>query len=101
MNDALREALAHLRRVYPHGVPEADYMALIAVLADGMSEENVAIVVAELIDGEVLVVANDVAAAQSVRVPATAARARVQSTLGSVGWHLDGELSDRLLCWGA
>jgi len=51
MNEALREALAHLRRVYPHGVPEADYMAIIAVLADGMSEENVAIVVAELIDG--------------------------------------------------
>jgi len=101
MNDALREALAHLRRVYPRGVPEADYMALIAVLADRMSEENVAIVVAELIDGEVLVVANDVAAAQSVRVPAAAARARVRSTLESVGRHLDAELSDRRLCWGA
>jgi hypothetical protein len=68
MNDALREALAHLQRVYPHGVPEAGYMVLTAVLADGMSEENVAIVVAELIDGEVPVFANDVAAAQSVRV---------------------------------
>ncbi len=33
-----------------------------------MSEENIAMVVAELIDGEVVVVANDVAAAQSVRV---------------------------------
>jgi hypothetical protein len=83
------------------GVAGPAPMAVIAVLADGMSEENVAIVVAELIDGEVLVVANDVAAAQSVRVPAAAARARVQSTLESVGWHLDAELSDRPLCWGA
>ena len=87
MNNALREVLEQLRRAYPGGVPEDDYMALLAVLADDMSEENVAIVVAELIDGEIVVVANDAAAAKSVRVPAPAVRARVRSALESAGWH--------------
>ncbi len=62
-------------------------MALLAVLGDDMSEENVAIVVAELIDGEAAVVANDAAAAQSVRAPAPVVRARVQSVLESAGWR--------------
>ena len=66
-------------------------MSLLAVLADGMNEENIAIVVAELIDGEVVVVASDVAAAQSVRVPAAAGRARVRSALESAGRHPDPE----------
>jgi hypothetical protein len=62
MNEVQREVLRQRRRVYPHGVPENDFMPLLAVLADGMNEENVAIVVADLIDREVVVVANDVAA---------------------------------------
>jgi hypothetical protein len=53
----------------PHGVREADCLPVTGVLADGMSEQNAAIVVAELTGGEVRVVGNDVAAAQSVRVP--------------------------------
>ena len=67
--DALREALEVLRRAYPHGVPEDGYMALLTVPGGWLSEENLAIVVAELIDGEVAVVANDAAAAQLVRLP--------------------------------
>jgi hypothetical protein len=86
-NDAQLEVLRQLRQAYPREVPEPDYMPLLAVLADAMSQENIAIVVAELIDGEVVVVANDVAAAQSVRVPAAAERTRVRSAQESVGWH--------------
>jgi len=92
MDKALREVLEQLRRAYPRGVAEDDYMALLAVLGEDMSEENVAIVVAELIDRETAVVANDVAAAQSVRVPGPAARARVRSVLESTGWHPDPDL---------
>jgi hypothetical protein len=91
MDQALHEVLEHLRRAYPSGVPEDDYMALLAVLGEDMSEENPAIVVAELIDGETVVVANDAAAAQSVRAPRPAARARVRSALESVGWRLDAD----------
>lgn len=89
MDQALRKMLEQLRRAYPRGVPEDDYMPLLAVLADDMSEENVAAVVAELIDGETAVVANDAAAAQSVRAPGSVARARVRSVLESAGWRPD------------
>jgi hypothetical protein len=64
-------------------------MALLAVLGDDMSDRNMAIVVAELIGGEVAVVANDAAAAQSVRKPSPAGSARVRSALESAGWHPD------------
>ena len=87
MNEALREVLDQLRRAYPRGVPQNDYMALLAVLGNDMSEENVAIVVAELIDGEIPVVANDAAAALSVQTPEQARRARVRALLESAGWH--------------
>jgi Protein of unknown function (DUF3349) len=97
MNNALREVLEQLRRAYPGGVPKDDYMALLAVLADDMSEENVAIVVAELIDGEIVAVANDAAATESVRVPAPAARARVRSVLESAGSHPDLDLPGELV----
>ena len=73
-------------------------MALLAVLGDRMSEENLAIVVAELVDGEVAAVANDAAAAQSVRMPAPEARARVRSALDSAGWSPDPDLPVRWRC---
>jgi hypothetical protein len=47
MDQALREVLEQLRRAYPRGVPADDYMALLAVLGEDMSEENVALVVAD------------------------------------------------------
>jgi Protein of unknown function (DUF3349) len=75
VDHALREVLEVLRFAYPRGVPEDDYMALLALLGDWMSEENLSIVVAELIDGEVAIVANDAAAAQPLRLPAPAAKA--------------------------
>jgi hypothetical protein len=87
MNEALWGILDQLRRAYPRGVPQDDYMALLAVLGDDMSEENVAIVVAEVIDGEIAVVANDAAAALSVRAPGPAGKARVEALLESAGWH--------------
>jgi hypothetical protein len=97
MDQALREVVAQLRHAFPDGVPPDDYMALLAVLGEDMSEENVAVVVAELIDGETVVVANDAAAAQSVRAPKAAASARVRSVLESVGWRPDPDLSARIL----
>lgn len=92
MDGALRPVLEQLRRAYPRGVPEDDYMALLAVLGADMSERNLAIVVAELMDREEAVVANDAAAAQSWRVPVPADRARLRSELESAGWQPDPEL---------
>ena len=87
IDDALHEPLSILQRAYPNGVPKADYLALLAELSVDMSEENVAIVVAELIDGERVVIGNDLAAALSVRRPAQEAVGRVRERLRSAGWR--------------
>jgi len=42
--------------VFPYGVPQEDYLPLLVVLREGLSEENLAAVVAELMDDEVAVV---------------------------------------------
>ena len=59
----LQPLLALLQRAFPVGISEHDYSALLVVLQDLLSEENLAAVVAELIDSERVVVANDAAAA--------------------------------------
>jgi hypothetical protein len=94
IDEALEEPLAILRRAYPAGVPDEDYLPLLAELSEDMSEETVSIVVAELIDGERVVVANDAAAAQSVRVPDRDARHRVRARLAAAGWRSDDEAGD-------
>ena len=65
----LQPVLALLQRAFPTGVPQRDYPALLVVLQDLLSEENLAAVVAELINSERVVVSNDAAAASSIRRP--------------------------------
>lgn len=81
----LRPTLEALRRAYPGGVPERDYLALLVVLQDLLSEENLAAVVAELIDGEKVVVANDAAAACSHKRPERGDVERVRTLVGEHG----------------
>jgi hypothetical protein len=89
LGDHLGPYLAILQRAYPHGVPSGDYPALLVVLQDLMSEENLAAVVAELIDGERVVVANDAAAAVSVYRPNHGDIKRVREFLGQNGMIFD------------
>lgn len=79
VDPVLREVLGQLRRAYPRGVPQDDYMPLPAALADDIGERNVAAVV----------VANGVAVARPPRGPGPAARARVRSELEPAGWRPD------------
>jgi len=81
----LRPTLEVLRRAFPSGVPDSDYLALLVVLQDHLSEENLAAVVAELVDGETVVVANDAAAACSNRRPERRDVERVRALLASCG----------------
>jgi hypothetical protein len=83
--EPLRPVLALLQRAYPGGVPRQDYWALLVVLGDLMSERNLAAVVAEFIDGETVVVANDAAAADSIRRPARHDVTRVRAVLDAHG----------------
>lgn len=88
----LQPILAQLQGAFPTGVPERDYPALLVVLQGLLSEENLAAVVAELIDGEKVVVANDAAAASSVHRPRREDIERVRAVLEANG--LSSEESD-------
>jgi Protein of unknown function (DUF1308)/Protein of unknown function (DUF3349) len=85
LTDHLQPMLRLLQRVFPRGVPASDYMALLVVLQDHLSEENLAAVVAELVDGEIAAVANDAAAACSARRPRPKDVERVRAELYAYG----------------
>ena len=61
-------------------------MALLAVLQEDFSEENLAILVAELVEGEDVVVANEAAAAISIHKPRAEDVNRVRRLLLLHGW---------------
>lgn len=44
--DHLQTTLALVRRAYPYGVPDAEYLPLLFVLSDHMCEENLALAAA-------------------------------------------------------
>ena len=83
--EPLRPVLALLQRAYPDGVPRQDYPALLAVLGDLLCDGNLAEVVAEFIDGQMVVVANDAAAAHSVSPPERHDVTRVRAVLDAHG----------------
>jgi hypothetical protein len=85
--DHLEPVVRQLRSVFPTGVPEPEYLPLLVVMADdlGFSDENLSLVVAELVDGEPVVVDNDLAAALSRRRPPADDVARVRQRLHDGG----------------
>jgi hypothetical protein len=84
--------LTLLQRTYPDGLPRQDYLAVLVVLGELLSDENLARVVAEFTDDETVVVANDAAAAHSVRRPAADDVQRVRAALEAHGLaELDDE----------
>ena len=87
----LRPALTMLRRAYPDGVPDQDYMPLLVVLHEEFSARNLAAVVAELVDGEPVVVDNDAAAAMSRQRPNASDVERVRKFLLEHGWTPEEE----------
>jgi hypothetical protein len=90
---ALMEVLNLLQRAYPDGFPKADYFPLLAVLQTDMSEENLSNVVAEFLDDETVVIANDAAKAASLSIPRPEEVRRVRGRLEAAGWRpeLDDE----------
>lgn len=83
----LEPVLVVLRRAYPHGLPDSDYLPLLAVLDPEFSARNLAVVVAELIDGEIAVVDNDAAAVAGYRRPPSAEMERVRRHLLANGYE--------------
>jgi hypothetical protein len=83
--EPLRPVLAILRQAYPDGLPRQDYWALLVVLRDLLCKGNLALVVAEFIDGETVVVDNDAAATHDFRKPARPDVIRVRALLDAHG----------------
>jgi hypothetical protein len=87
--DRLLPLLGVLRRAYPHGVPERDYMPLLDLLQWRMSERSLAIIVAALIDGDPAVVAGNsavLAAAPAGGGCRPGDVSRVRGRLDAKGW---------------
>ena len=79
--DHLRDVVEDLRRAYPDGVPDEDYLPLLAVLATDFSEEGLSMAVAHLTGRHPIDIVNDAAAAQSIRKPSASHAARVRDHL--------------------
>ena len=83
----LEGAFSVLRGAYPAGVPERDYLPLLAFLWDEMSKRALARVVAELTGRDPDDVYHDAHAATSSRRPAESDVARVRRLLEEKGWE--------------
>ena len=87
--DHLRDVVEDLRRAYPDGVPDEDYLPLLAVLATDFSEEGLSMAVAHLTGRHPIDIVNDAAAAQSIRKPSASHAARVREHLIRSGYEFD------------
>lgn len=85
-SEHLRPLFAILTAAFPSGVSGVDYRALIRVLADDMSERNLADVVSALTGIDRHVVANDAADIAAHRPPEPADVDRIRRILISAGW---------------
>lgn len=89
--EQLNTDLEVLRIAFPGALARQEYEALLVAVEDELCEENLALLVAALIDGEPIVVAND-AANQRLRrgVPEEAVGA-MRERLSRAGWQFDDE----------
>lgn len=91
MNRFLRNIVSWLRSGYPDGVPEQDYLPILALLSRGLSKDEVAQIARELkhvpdlgfvdIGAEILRITD--------WLPAPADIERVRAKLATYGWPLD------------
>ena len=86
VGDELLASLAVLRAAYPTGLPDGDYLPLLAVLHDGYSERQLAALVAEFTGRERVVVDNDHARAVSSHRPDGQQVASVRARLEEAGY---------------
>jgi hypothetical protein len=80
--------LGVLRRAYPHGVPDRDYLALLQVLQFTLSERSLSVLVAALTGKDPATVTDDSAkqSARTGRGPGIMRTGRVKDRLERLGW---------------
>lgn len=74
-----------LTRAFGSRIEEPDYLALLALLAEHMCEENIGITVGGRFQRDAVEVMNDLAKVQSVEPPSEAAVQAVRSRLETAG----------------
>ena len=93
LSDLVARFVAFIRSGYPHGVPQTDYIPLLALLRRRLSDDEVAAVATQLAArGEMNIDAADIGAA-IIRItdelPSLADLERVQRRLEAIGWPVD------------
>jgi hypothetical protein len=93
----LNRVVAWLREGYPAGVPAQDYVALLALLRRRLTDEEVALIAAELADEGMLPDTADIAVSITKvtdEVPSEADIERVKDHLAFRGFPTSGQDSD-------
>ena len=90
MGDLVARMVAFVRAGYPQGVPETDYIPLLALLRRRLSDEEVTAVATQLAArGEMNIDSADIGAAIiriTDEIPSPADLERVQRRLDTIGW---------------
>jgi Protein of unknown function (DUF3349) len=90
LSDVVARMVAFVRAGYPHGVPETDYIPLLALLRRRLSDEEVTAVATQLAArGEMNIDSADIGAAIiriTDEIPSPADLERVQRRLDTIGW---------------
>jgi hypothetical protein len=93
LSDLVARFVAFVRAGYPHGVPQTDYIPLLALLRRRLSDEEVAAVARELATrGELKVDVAEIGVAITRitdELPSTDDLERVQRRLQAIGWPVD------------
>ena len=93
LGDLVARMVAFIRAGYPQGVPETDYVPLLALLRRRLSDDEVAAVATQLAArGEMNIDAADIGVAITRitdELPSQADLDRVQRRLETIGWPVD------------
>ena len=93
MGDLVARMVAFVRAGYPQGVPETDYIPLLALLRRRLSDDEIAAVATQLAArGELNIDTADIGAAITRitdELPSPADLDRVQRRLEAIGWPVD------------
>jgi hypothetical protein len=93
LGDFVARMVAFIRAGYPQGVPETDYVPLLALLRRRLSDDEVAAVATQLAArGEMNIDAADIGVAITRitdELPSQADLDRVQRRLETIGWPVD------------
>ena len=93
MGDLVARMVAFVRAGYPQGVPETDYIPLLALLRRRLSDDEAAAVATQLAArGELNIDTADIGAAITRitdELPSPADLDRVQRRLEAIGWPVD------------